>query len=207
MSDSAQPKIYLKSPQLFELAKFSSDLAEVLDRFEVACVRLALGADDEETLSRSGDVIRDVCHQRDVAMVIDQHFRLAEKLGFDGVHLTDGSRQVRIARKALGRDAIVGAFCGTSRHDGMTAGEIGADYVSLGPLTVTDALGDGSMAEADLFRWWSEMIEVPVVAEGGLTAPAIGEIGQYVDFLCLGDEIWSAHDGPVAALEGVLRQL
>ena len=31
-------------------------------------------------------------------------------------------------------DAIVGAFCGTSRHDGMTAGEMGADYVSFGPV-------------------------------------------------------------------------
>ncbi|HIE71875.1 MAG TPA: hypothetical protein EYP98_17775, partial [Planctomycetes bacterium] len=57
----------------------------------------------------------------------------AQRLGLDGVHLTDGSRSVRVARKELGPDAIVGAFCGTSRHDGMVAGEAGADYVALGP--------------------------------------------------------------------------
>ena len=104
-------------------------------------------------------------------LVVADHFRLAPRLGLDGVHLTDGARQVRAARKALGADAIVGAFARASRHDGMTAAEIGADYVSFGPVGAT-GLGDGSVAPLDLFAWWSEMIEVPVVAEGGLT-PAL----------------------------------
>ena len=49
------------------------------------------------------------------------------------MHLTQGARGVRHARKELGADAIVGAFCGASRHEGMNAGEAGADYVSFAP--------------------------------------------------------------------------
>ena len=79
---------------------------------------------------------------------------------------------MRKVRKDLGPDAIIGAFCGDSRHDGMTAGELGADYVSFGPVGPT-GLGDGRLAALELFQWWSEMIEVPCVAEGALTADLV----------------------------------
>ena len=204
--------------------------------------------------------------------MLDDHHRLAQRLGLDGVHLTDGPRRLRDVRKTLGQDAIVGAFCGTSRHDGMTAAEIGADYVSFGPVSAgllgdgtlaepelfqwwsemievpvvaeggltPDAivgafcgtsrhdgmtaaeigadyvsfgpvsaglLGDGTLAEPELFQWWSEMIEVPVVAEGGLTPDAIAAIAPFADFLCLGDEIWRHQDGPTAALRQLAARL
>ena len=97
-------------------------------------------------------------------------------------------------RKALGADAIVGAFARASRHEGLTAGEIGADYVSFGPVGAT-GLGDGTTAPLELFEWWSEMIEVPVVAEGGLTPDLAAALAAVADFLALGDEIWTAPDG------------
>src|SRR4028118_212806 len=62
------------------------------------------------------------------------HALLVSRLGLDGVPLLDAARSVRKVRKDLGDDAIVGAFCHASRHDGMTAGELGADYVSFGPV-------------------------------------------------------------------------
>jgi thiamine-phosphate pyrophosphorylase len=64
-----------------------------------------------------------------------------DRLGLDGVHLTDAARSVRATRKALGADAMVGAACGTSRHDGMAAGEAGADYIAFSPVGDT-GLGD-----------------------------------------------------------------
>jgi thiamine-phosphate pyrophosphorylase len=125
---------------------------------------------------------------------------LAEKLGLDGVHLLDGARSVRAARKALGPDAIVGCFCGQSRHDGLNAAEYGADYVSFGPIS--GALGDGAVADPDLFAWWSEVIEVPVVAEGGLTPDWVANLSGMTDFFAVGEEIWNTED-PVAALRAI----
>ena len=122
------------------------------------------------------------------------------------MHLGDGARQVRAARKALGADAIVGAFARASRHDGMTAAEIGADYVSFGPVGAS-GLGDGTTAPLDLFAWWSEMIEVPVVAEGGLTPDLAADLAPIADFLALGDELWSRPDGESAALAGFVDRL
>jgi thiamine-phosphate pyrophosphorylase len=197
MAEQDTPQIYLVTPPDFELGSFSGTLARVLDGCEIACLRLSLASHDEDRLMRAADAVREVAHAADVALVIDTHTVLAERLGLDGVHLRDGSRSVRAARKALGPDAIVGAYCGQSRHDGISAGEAGCDYISFGP--VTGSLGDGGQAERELFEWWSQMIELPVVAEGGLTEAAVRSLAPVADFFAVGEEIWGADD-PLAAL-------
>ena len=193
-----EPQIYLITPPEFSLSQFPDQLAKILDRAEIACLRLALSATDEDTVMRAGDAVRDVAHARDVPLVIERHVQMVERLGLDGVHLLDGARAVRDTRKLLGPDAIVGAFCGGSRHDGLNAGEAGADYVAFGPVTAT-ALGDGDIAGADIFGWWSDVVEVPVVAEGALTQDAIKELSAVTDFFAIGPEVWNAED-PAAAL-------
>lgn len=199
MADSERPQIYLITPPELELSAFPDALARVLDAVPVACLRLALATRDEDRIARAADALREVVHARDVALVIDSHVALAERLGLDGVHLSDGARSVRKARAALGADAIVGAFCGMSRHDGMNAGEAGADYVAFGPVG-TNSLGDGSRAEPDLFAWWSEMIEIPVVAEGALTPETVRDLEPVTDFFGIGEEIWRDGTDPLEAL-------
>ncbi len=193
------PQIYLVTPPEIELSDFPDRLAACLDATPVACVRLGLATRDEDRLARAADALREVTHARDVALVIESHMKLVERLGLDGVHLTDGPRSVRAARKDLGDDAIVGAFCGTSRHDGMTAGELGADYVSFGPVGETP-LGTGEKVEFELLEWWSQMIEVPVVAEGALDLDLVRKLAPHSDFFALGDEIWRDEDAAAALL-------
>jgi len=205
MAETEQPQIYLITPPDFELSDFPDRLAAVLDAQDIACVRLAMATRDEDRLARAADACREVTHARDVALVIDSHIMLVERLGLDGVHLTDGARSVRKARKELGADAIIGAFCGTSRHEGISAGEAGADYISFGPVGAS-ALGDGSMAEHELFDWWSHMIELPVVAEGALDARLIADLAPVTDFFGIGDEIWSAED-PAGALATLIAAM
>lgn len=205
MAAEDRPQIYLISPAEIDLDSFPDQMARMLDAVEIACVRLALAAKDEDTIGRAADAVRAVAHERDVAVVIETHYRMAERHGLDGVHLTDGAKSIREARKLLGADAIVGAFCGISRHDGMNAGEAGADYVAFGPVGAT-ALGTGLPADRELFAWWSEMIEVPVVAEGGLTDALVLDYAAVTDFLGIGEEIWKAAD-PLAALKKLVAPL
>lgn len=205
MADADRPQIYLITPPDFDLDVFPDRLAAVLDGVEVACIRLALATKDEDRIARAADALRAVAHGRDVALVIETHVLLVERHGLDGVHLTDGARSIRKVRKDLGSDAIIGAYCGTTRHDGISAAEAGADYVAFGPVGETP-LGDGSRVETDLFDWWSEMIEVPVVAEGAVTAELVAKLGAVTDFFGIGDEIWNEDDA-TAALRALLAPL
>jgi thiamine-phosphate pyrophosphorylase len=200
MAATERPQTYLITPPDADLDGFPDRLGAVLDRVPVACIRLALATRDEDRLGRTADALRAVAHGRDVALVIERHVLLASRHGLDGVHLTD-AKGLRAARAELGKDAIVGVFGGASRHDGLSAAEAGADYVSFGP--VSGGLGDGSTAPLELFEWWSEMIEVPCVAEGGLTDTALPALAAVADFLAFGEEIWRGDD-PAAELERML---
>jgi thiamine-phosphate pyrophosphorylase len=197
-SDPDQPQIYLITPPSFELEGFAPRLSAVLDRVEIACLRLALVEEDDAVLARAADALREIAHARDIPLVITKHAGMVERLGLDGVHLTDGARSVRKTRAALGADAIIGAWCEASRHDGMTAGETGADYVAFGPVG-DSGLGDDTRAPQDLFAWWSQMIELPVVAEGALTADLVAALAPVTDFFAIGPEIWRTDD-PAAEL-------
>lgn len=205
MDTPEQPQLYLITPSEIELSTYPDLLASVLDAHPVACVRLSLATREEDRVSRAADALREITHARDIALVLSDHTLLADRLGLDGVHLSDAARSVRDTRKALGEDAIVGCFCGTSRHDGMSAGEAGADYVSFGPVQAS-ALGDGSFVELDLFEWWSETIEVPIVAEGALDEAMVRTLTPLTDFFGIGDEIWNTDD-PVKALGTLIKAM
>ena len=198
MADQDLPQLYLVTPPSVDLDTFPDLLGRALDAVDVACVRLDLASHDEDAIGRAADALREVCHPRDIALVLTDHQLIAARHGLDGVHFSQGARQVRKARADLGADAIVGAYCGASRHEGLVAGENGADYVCFGPVG-TAGLGDGSVADPALFEWWSGMIEVPVVAEGGLTPDLVRSLAPVADFLAFGEEVWSSDD-PVAAL-------
>ncbi len=193
MAETERPQIYLITPPELDLGTFPDVLASVLDSTEVACVRLALSSQDETVILRSCDALRELTHARDIPLVIENHVKMVERLGLDGVHLSDGARQVRQTRKDLGADTIIGAFCGTSRHDGMNAGEAGADYISFGPIGASD-LGDGTVVDPDILKWWSEVVELPAVVEGYLDEELIASIYSITDFIAIGPEIWGMDD-------------
>lgn len=199
MPDPDTPQLYLVSPPEVDPG-FPDRLAALLDARAIACVRLALATREEDRIARAADALRETCHARDVPVVLADHPALATRLGLDGVHLSD-PRGIAKLRREWGPDPIVGAWGGTSRHDGMTAGEAGADYVAFGPVG-----GAGERVDEDVLAWWSEMIELPVVAEGGMDVAAVERLAPTVDFVAFGEEVWRADD-PAAALAALAAPL
>jgi thiamine-phosphate pyrophosphorylase len=208
MSVPPRERLYLVTPESMDPAAFAPLLTRALGTGAVACVRLDLGAAPEEAWRAVANHLLPVCYEADVALVVAEHWRLVQPLGLDGVHLggASGSTPVREVRKALGPDRIVGCFAGASRHRGMTMAEAGADYVAFGPVGETGLLGDHARAGDDLFAWWSEMIETPCVAEGGLTPADAARLAPVADFVVPDRRLWGAPD-PVAAIAGVATAL
>ena len=102
-----------------------------------------------------------------VAALVENDAQLARALRADGVHLSWAKQTVKQydeARQIVGNRCIVGADAGRSRHDAMTLGEAGADYVGFGvPAHVVDR-ETASARRLALIEWWSEIFEVPCVA-------------------------------------------
>ena len=99
-------------------------------------------------------------------------------------------------------DRIVGVTCHDSRHLAMEAAEAGADYVAFGAFFPTATKEPKTRTEPELLTWWSEIMEVPCVAIGGITvenAPAL--IAAGADFLAVSAGVWAHKDGPAAAVK------
>jgi thiamine-phosphate pyrophosphorylase len=91
--------------------------------------------------------------------------------------------------------------CHNSRDLAMTAGEDGADYVAFGAFFPTTTKEAPTRADPEILQWWSEMMELPCVAIGGITAANCAPLVQAgADFLAVVGAVWNHPDGPA---EGV----
>lgn len=197
-------RLYLVTPPALEPAAFAPILAEALDAGDVACVQLRLKDCPEDDIRRACDVLRPVAQEREVAFILNDHPRLARETGCDGVHVGQTDTPYRDARKIMGNDAIVGVTCHDSRHLAMIAGEEGADYVAFGAFFPTATKTAEYKAEPDLLSWWSELMEVPCVAIGGITAENCAPlVTAGADFLAVVNAVWGHPQGPGAGVRAL----
>jgi len=166
-------------------------------------VQLRLKDVDDDTISRAVDALRPQAQRRGVAFILNDRPDLAFETGCDGAHIGQTDMPYAKARAALGPNSILGVTCHDSRHLAMEAAEAGADYVAFGAFYPTTTKEAPSRAEIDLLSWWSELMEVPSVAIGGITienAPPL--IAAGADFLAVSAGVWNHADGPAAAVAG-----
>jgi thiamine-phosphate pyrophosphorylase len=109
----------------------------------------------------------DAAQQREVAAILEGDAQLVRTLRADGVHLPAGKDIVERygeARDILGNRFIVGVDAGRTRHDAMTLGEAGADYIGFGIPAHVEDRDTARARRQELVAWWSEIFEVPCVA-------------------------------------------
>jgi len=181
-------------PELFSggltLDSFRPFLLDALSSGVVQSVLLRSRGAEEEAIVAAIGSLRDPTQAAGAAFLLEDRADLAMSQSCDGVELQARPTTLRSVRQALGKDLIVGADCGVSRHLAMVAGEQDVDYVRFDALAV------------DTIAWWADLMEVPCVAAGGITLESAPELIQAgADFLALGSAVWHHPKGPAAALQ------
>ncbi|UEM19521.1 thiamine phosphate synthase [Skermanella mucosa] len=198
----ADCRLYLCTPPALDPVVFADQLAQALDGGDVACVQLRLKDVDDDTVRRAVDALRPVSQSRGVAFILNDRPDLAAEMGCDGVHVGQSDWPYAKARKAVGADAIVGVTCHDSRHLAMEAAEAGADYVAFGAFYPTTTKPSHYRPGPDLLQWWSEMMEVPCVAIGGITPENCTPLVKAgADFICVVTAVWNHPEGPGAGVK------
>jgi thiamine-phosphate pyrophosphorylase len=197
--DTYRSRFVLVTPPVDDAARFAPILADACTAADVAAVvvRLQPGSDDEtlERIRALAPAVRTVAG----SLLLDGHPHLVEPANADGAHVI-GSEAVATARTAVKGDRIVGAGNLPSRHDAMTAGENGADYVLFGE---PDEAGRRPTVDSLVERvaWWSELFVIPCVAYAGRVEEIAPLVRAGADFIALGDEsIWHSSKRAAAAL-------
>ena len=193
-------RLYLVTPPALDPAVFRDRLAEALDAGDVAAVQLRLKDVPDAAVIRAIEMLRPVVQDRGVAFILNDRPDLARQHGCDGAHVGADDMEAARARKLLG-DLQLGISCYDSRDAAMLAGESGADYVAFGAFFASGTKQTDVRAEPDLLEWWSEVMELPVVAIGGITpGNCAGLVRAGADFLAVVSAVWDHPDGPAAGV-------
>ena len=194
-------RVYLITPQTFDPAPFAGFLAAALDAGDVAAVQLRLKDVDDEHWRRAIDALRPVCQSRDVAFLLNDRADLVRSTGCDGAHVGQDDMPAREARRLMGPDLTLGVTCKGSRD---LAIEDGADYVAFGAFYPSTTKTVTALLEPEILRWWSEMMELPSCAIGGITPENCAPLVQAgTDFLAVVGCVWGHPDGPAAGVKAL----
>jgi thiamine-phosphate pyrophosphorylase len=201
------PRLYLATQDVDDPASLVASLPGLLTGADVAAVLVRLKPTDPRSMISRVKTLAPAIQDRGAALLLDGHVDLVARAGADGAHLT-GIDALQEALPTLKPDRIAGVGGLTTRHDSMTAGERGADYVLFGE---PDASGRRPSVEAiaERLQWWAELFEPPCVGFAASREEAYEFAAAGADFVLVGDFIWADPRGAAAALtevEQAIRQ-
>lgn len=137
--------------------------------------------DKESTTQKfvqDGFALRELTRKKNVIFIINDRVDVALAVDADGVHLGQDDFPVRLARKIIGEDKIIGVSVG-SVEEAIQAIKDGADYVSVGSIFPTRTKPDaGDAVGTQLITEIKKAVDVPAVAIGGITADNIAQVAK-----------------------------
>lgn len=200
-------RLYLISPPRVIISDFKEKLAQALQAGDVGAFQLRLKDADDKTVIATARELIPICHQHQVAFILNDRPDLALEVGADGVHLGQEDGSLAKARELLGPDAVIGVSCHDSSHLAMQAGEEGADYVAFGAFFPTQSKSPEALAKygtptIEMLEWWSAYTVLPSVAIGGLTPQnCVPMIEAGADFIAAITAIWQHPKSPAHAVQ------
>ena len=113
--------------------------------------------------------LANVCRSHGIPLIINDDVDLAARCHAAGVHLGRADSPMLAARQRLGPDAIIGISCYNSLERAQVAAAGGANYVAFGRFFPSQSKPDAVSADPALLSQARELLEVPLVAIGGIT--------------------------------------
>lgn len=195
------PRLYLATPVVDDPATLR--LPELVGAFDLAAVLLRLKVADQRGMISRIKAVAPVAQAGGAALLVDGRVELVARAGADGAHLT-GIAALKEALPSLRPQRIAGVGGLPTRHDSMTAGELGTDYVLFGE---PDAEGrrPSTQAVAERLAWWAELFEPPCVGYAASHAEVCAFITAGADFVLVDTLVWADPRGAAAALSDLTR--
>ncbi len=176
------PRVTLADRRLYLCTPDRPDLARFLEHCIAGGVDLVQLRDKQleaRPLLERARVAARVCAAAGVPFILNDRPDLALGVGADGVHVGQDDAPPRLARRILGRDAIVGLSTHSRAELEAAVGEP-VDYLSVGPVSPTPTKPGRPGTGLDHLRHASALTALPWFVTGGVnpdTVPAMAEAG------------------------------
>lgn len=107
--------------------------------------------------------------------IINDYLDIAKIVDCDGIHIGQDDTSVEIARRALGRDKIIGVSCHSLKL-AKKAQDCQADYISIGPIFSTLTKPEYKAVGLDLIKEVKDKIKIPFFVIGDINENNINEV-------------------------------
>ncbi|MBQ7009434.1 MAG: thiamine phosphate synthase [Ruminococcus sp.] len=180
---------------------------EFLYRVEEACkggVTLIQLREKERTTREYlhlAEKVHEITKRYDIPLIIDDRVDIALAVNAEGVHVGQSDMPVKIARKLMGDDKIIGATTKTVPQ-AVEAYEQGADYLGVGAIYPTTTKVKTVLTSVDTLKEIVKAVPIKVNAIGGLNKENIHVLkGSGIDGICVVSAIMKADNPCIAAKE------
>ena len=139
-----------------------------------------------------GIQLRLLTSKYEAKLIVNSRADIAEKIGADGVHLTETSSHANEVKRNF-PDLIIGAS--THSLEGAHLAETqGADYITFSPIYETPSkVSYGRPQGLDSLRQVTQAVHLPVLALGGITLHRVPECLEQGAFgIALISDIWNS---------------
>ncbi len=119
--------------------------------------------------------LKTLCAEHNVLFIMNDYLDLALETDADGLHVGQDDLPVRVARKLLPIDKILGASVRTI-EEATTAQSEGADYLGVGSMYPTLTKETAVVVGTERLRQVRQAVSLPIVAIGGITKDNVSEL-------------------------------
>ena len=149
--------------------------------------------------------VHNITKKYNVPLIIDDRVDVALAVDAEGVHLGQSDMPVRLARKLMGEDKIVGATAKTVPQ-ANEAYEQGADYLGVGAIYPTTTKVKTVLTSTETLNDICKAVPIPVNAIGGLNKNNIDILkGIPIAGICVVSAIMKADSPQKSAVELIER--
>lgn len=135
----------------------------------------------EQAFQEEAVAVRDLCHDYQVPLIINDNVEVAKKSGADGVHVGITDAPVAEIRREMGEDFIIGATAKTVEQ-AKEAEAAGADYLGVGAVFPSPTKAEAIRITKEQLVEIRQSTSLPIVAIGGIGYANLEELaGSGVD--------------------------
>lgn len=159
-------------------ARYDEPESEFLNKIEAACANGVTVVQLREKNLSTRDYyelalkVKQITDKYDLPLIIDDRIDICLAVDARGAHIGDDELPVKVARKLLGKDKILGVSAKTVTRATEAAAD-GADYLGTGAIFPTQTKVVTKQTSIDTLKAITAAVNIPVVAIGGITEERI----------------------------------
>jgi thiamine-phosphate pyrophosphorylase len=143
--------------------------------------------------------IRKITRKYNIPLIINDRVDIALAVDADGVHVGQSDLPVKVVRRIIGQDKIVGVSA-AKLSEARQAAEDGADYLGVGAMYPTDTKADARPVTMEELKEIRSAVNLPIVVIGGINQKTLHNFkGTGIDGLAVVSAVIAAENIEKAA--------